>query len=87
MGTFHSTPVMGGADEGLGVALAVGLRVGLALTAFELVLEGEAPTEIVGVAVGVAVRGQQAAAEVEPVELVVKPAPQGVHVESPVVAA
>jgi hypothetical protein len=37
--------------------------------------------------VGEAVRGQQAAAELDPVELVLKPAPQEVHVESPVVAA
>ena len=53
----------------------------------EGVLEGAAPEEKVGVVEEVTVRGQQAAAEVDPVEVVVKPAPQEVHVESPVVAA
>jgi hypothetical protein len=45
-GTFHSTPVMGGAAAGVGVALAAGTA--------EAVLEGDAPSVRVGVGVGVA---------------------------------
>ena len=90
-------PEVVGVNEGVpvgdGVGFAVGemdavpvpllVKVGVALGVVDL----EAPVEKVVEGVGVAVRGQQAAAEVEPVELVVKPAPQEVHVESPVVAA
>ena len=45
-GTFHSTPVMGGAAAGVRVALAVGTA--------EAVLEGDAPSVRVGVGVDVA---------------------------------
>ena len=77
--------------EALGVVVAVteGTTVGVTegVREPEGVLDGAAPVEKVAVVEEVTVRGQQAAAEVEPVELVVKPAPQEVHVESPVVAA
>ena len=56
-GTFHSTPVMGGIVDGLGVALGVELGTGLALATFEPVFEGDAPTVRVEVAVGLTVRG------------------------------
>ena len=88
---LEAPPVWLGVRERLGVvvgvAVATEVLVGELVKELEGVLERVAPEESVAVAVDEAVRGTQAAAEVAPVELVVKPAPQDAHAAAPAAAA